>query len=103
MVFLTMEPSQEPYFQAEKINLMLKFRALCGFMYGWVGNRKKFMGTLRTWLEQKDFFGLLMRTRRIWEELFENLMEQKVFDGLLVGTKRIWQEQFGNNANLMGV
>jgi hypothetical protein len=43
-----MEPSQEPYFQAEKINLMLKFRALCGFMYGWVGNRKKFMGTLRT-------------------------------------------------------
>ncbi len=23
---------------------MLKFRALCGFMYGWVGNTKKLMG-----------------------------------------------------------
>jgi len=62
-----------------KKKLMLKFRALCGFMYGWVGNTMKLMGTLRTW----------------WE--------QKVFDGLLVGTKRIWQEQFGNNGNLMGI
>jgi hypothetical protein len=70
---------------------------------------------LRTWWEQKDFDGLLMGTRGIWLEPFENLMrtkgfwweqeesdrnclrtwwEQKDVDGLLMGTRGIWWEQW---------
>jgi len=143
-----MEPLREPSFQVAKKVLMPKFRALCGFMYDWVGNKRKLMGTRGIWLE---LFENLMKTKGFWWvidgnkrnligtiwELGENkriLMgywqeqeefdwnylriwwKQKDFDGLLMGTRGIWLEPFenlmrtkgfwwvidGNKRNLMG-
>jgi hypothetical protein len=50
------------------------------------GNKRIFLGT---WWEQKDFDGLLMKTRGIWWELFGTWWEQKDFDKLLKGT--VWE------------
>jgi hypothetical protein len=47
---------------------------------------------LGTWWEQKDLDGLLVGTRRIWWELFGNVMR----------TKGSWWVIGGNKKNLMG-
>ncbi len=79
---------------------MPKFRTLWGFMWGWVGNKRKLMGywweqrnLMRTWWEQRDFDENLMRTKGFWWEqrnLMRTVWELDESTRILMG---YWWEQ----------